>query len=1022
MPAPTNRDVPRGEGSADPTIAVSETFTPAAITVRPLTTQIEQLREALGAAAGSLASGLQTTAAIKNRMEQRKDRVVAEQEEEVREINRAKTLEVEVATERTVRLAKSAIQDMLLDPRSENPEWLLQQSTVRFQNSTVPQERDQWFSLIQESLQRREVIRRDVARDRAEDLGYAALTADNVVSAAAAELAADPQLEAELIGDGKDIPSRVENWVLSAVRDADPDIFDIPDDAPDRAERVKNRDTLIAKIINASMPVTNRLVGKYLKQVNGEDELIASRKLDGMFASALTGDLVDGPTMTQGVQEVRQVLLGHLPDPSAQELIQGSVARGLASAASGHLEKDVPLRRKAALAITRAAGLTDTESAVLLQKFEDELRRDVVGGAEDAVKERILQLSRPQIDQDPESPTFGQFTSTRADPSVAQLMALPDPESGESMYMQAGREYLSSLGIPLESEDPLIAQVFDRITDLERAALGGMRDDIRKGNQLRAFLTNSSGGSSDVAWEVSAANLSQGAGMTLDSLVRVATTVSESERAEVMSWEGQRLENVPETRNQRAQVWTSLALEHNVADKYTPSPDLIERLSNDWVQGDAEAMWNAMSYFRGVGNKHMFLQDFSKKAGPNARIALEIANHTHFQSRKPVQWAETVARAKTIINDTELIDSETRTKRIAVDEAGRRIFVKNEDGSRTYLSRQDQFLQLLFGAMAQSQVLADPQGIHPDQKFEKIIGIPDNDRSLFRRLISAGARAAYQSATFGFPAAIREIREGDPLMAVASLVFPAEAGAFAEPDPPLAVDIPPADIEASLRNAIQGIGDLNYQNIIDVGFGFMASGMPPEEAAIATVSFMGDRGLRVADLGSGPKIIFDPRGGLGPNALNFKELSLDVQAWLDSPLPDLDTIRGLNADFGDPTWHAPDFVAVKFMDIPHLLYPNRFGDPNNVRTQPLQWRLASEDASWIPGAQAGGMPLLFLTQTGSPEWVPMIDPRTGGVLVGYNWSEIDPSTGRRPDLNRVIPQHARTPFGTRPILSLDIKR
>ena len=969
MPRETLRDIPSGPGKSDPVFTQQVSVQPVNPSFRPVRDQLEKLRDVLFSAGSALAAGLAATVNQRRALDARKQHVVQQQDREIAGVQAAKDAEIKLQTQRNIERTAAASQDLQLDPRAENPEWLLQQSSVAFDNAQTQEERDIWFGVIGRARSGIKVRVRDEKRELLEDINTAAMTSFQVVQQAGIELQNDPGLQAELIGNGQNIPGRVQDWILATVREAAPDIFDVREGDPDFTERSKQRDQLMAQLIKMSNPISNRLVKQYVKEVNIQNEVTASQKIDAAFTGVLMGNHAGVEELSDSMQEIEDTLMSHMTEGGKVSLLNRSIVKAMRVAADGGLDKNIGIRIEAAEILLAASGLSDVDQANLRTQFQEDITKAVRTGYIDAAKERILTLSKPQLDSDPASPFFGQRRDDLPDPNAAQTLAL------EGGYHQVAHEYLSSIGIDIEGDNPLALVVREEAADLVSKGMRSAATAINRDRSVSSWLSNSNGGDARAAYEDSAAFMSQTpGGMDETALSRMQRFLPEDQASELNTLLGGPVENAVETRVERAVIWGSLAKEINSSIKYEIAEELQQKLGSDWTQGDQESMFNTISFYRQIQNKQKFLSEFGYKNGLSASVSLNIAANKMFKARKsgPVpEWGEVVQDAQNVMARAELLNPDSLRKP-ATDAQGRLLVTEGRNGREFPVTRRQRIVTEIMGAIQQTDLLVDPLNLSPDKDLDVYFGVPKEDRSLFGmglsllgKVLLSGPRAISIGLTGEDPFADRPRFEK-------------------------AEDSTPAEIEAFLDQSLQGFGEASLNNLVLIAAALEDAGMSQEDAIHGVVGFMANAGITIADTGSGSKLRFDPLDSLGPNRQNFKLLKNDVNTFLNRSLP-VDDFTRLNGKFRDTKarFKDPTFFAINYNHLPHLIQPDRFKSPDALDWTPPEWRFATEEAAWQQGVNNGGAPIMFLTQDANPQWVMITDSRTNMPVFGFNAAELN---------------------------------
>lgn len=262
MPQPISYPVPRGEGSLDPSLNLSVDIRTPGQALQPANARVRTGAENL---ANLIPQLTQTIGAYKQAFDQNK----RESEHQAFED------------------AKQASQQLLLNPQSDNPEWLTNQALVKYQNSATQGERDIWFSVLHEAKNESQVIQREQQHDtkllHQQNLAAANLTAQQMVDVFVEQIAADPSLQDNLTQDGTGIHKRVFDFSYDQARKADPRRFSIAENDPDRVIKTDANNDLLRELYSQTQPIAKFLQDKYLKNRDDFNVLHGANNAQGLF-------------------------------------------------------------------------------------------------------------------------------------------------------------------------------------------------------------------------------------------------------------------------------------------------------------------------------------------------------------------------------------------------------------------------------------------------------------------------------------------------------------------------------------------------------------------------------------------------------------------------------------------------------------------------------------------------------------------------------------------------------------------
>lgn len=592
MAKQTIRNIPSGVGSSDPSLAIDVNRQVPGTNVRPEGNQFQEIQTVLLGAMSDLSAGLRNAGAMQSAVDQHKASVIAKQRDEIRSVQMMQQEGLMADEQARIEKVNASRRSLIMDDRAENPEWVLQNATIQYENADTDQEKEMWFQLLQAAKsqlkQDTELKERKAEREKLEDINLSALTASQVLAEMASELQADPALQAELIGDGKDIHKRVQDWALSNAGLAAPGLFNLDKDAT--PEQIRARDQMIAQLVKQTLPIGDRLIGQYAKEIQSANESHGISRIDALYHGIQTGTVVEPWIALDTKKDISRNDFSHLTPLQQRDIDLKMAERGIEEASNLVHTQDFRVAKKAVENIIAITGLSDAEANRLRSRADDNFAKNAA-----LVYQRDLSRDQAQYTRfRPWSPgTTGELDRI-PDPEAPLKMGIPN-ESGVSQYMQTAFNSLASMGIDPSSPDLTITQVRikDRILGLAKEAETSAMKIINEVDKKQQSA------------ELAAAGNSLGKGEDLYDL-------SITTRMEQLDPEWNNTEN-RDTRRQAylrdGYQWSAIRSKHPIPKKAVTDKALA------WTSQDPEQMWNVMSFYEGLDDttRKRFLQQLGQE-------------------------------------------------------------------------------------------------------------------------------------------------------------------------------------------------------------------------------------------------------------------------------------------------------------------------------------------------------------------------------------------------------------------------
>jgi len=251
---------------------------------------------------------------------------------------------------RRVKDAQVKNMNMLLQPGSDNPEWLHRHATAEYQNAATPEEKSIWFGTIQRANAMREQQGLTQAQHetqmRKRNYDLAQQTARIELSRVADRIENDPRLRQQLIANGENIHERLIEFVIGQVAEAVPELANIRRSDPQYKLKTQMRDDLILGLTEQSRGMASRLVGEH-RQLGDESALMTyERNTSAAIDSMLHGNLDSKLAVNDFLSTIEEQMLwngGALRPSQRQAVVKNLIDETMKRL--GRLDNDLSLER-----------------------------------------------------------------------------------------------------------------------------------------------------------------------------------------------------------------------------------------------------------------------------------------------------------------------------------------------------------------------------------------------------------------------------------------------------------------------------------------------------------------------------------------------------------------------------------------------------------------------------------------------------------------------------------------------------
>jgi hypothetical protein len=323
MPKEQKTPIEKGPGSITPT------FTPPSVSValpgreqKAQPTRFERFRDAVLLAGESAALTAATEAQISRRLKAMKEKAVAE-------VERDQRLHAESAIRMQLQKATKERNDILIEGKDKSAGWTEQRLRAGLTNANSVEEQAIWMGAWERADA---LVKREDEEQEQMAFNTAARTSAQVISELQMQILEDPSLKAGLIGNGKDIGVRVQDYVLMEAMNASPSAFDLPENAtPIQRD---NRNRLIHQLMEGSFQISKRLVSEHNDQIDQANVLSGTNQIGSDLYSTLTGKQ-DITRFALQLDWAAERYFGSLAEPLRREAVKGTMQDAITKMASG---------------------------------------------------------------------------------------------------------------------------------------------------------------------------------------------------------------------------------------------------------------------------------------------------------------------------------------------------------------------------------------------------------------------------------------------------------------------------------------------------------------------------------------------------------------------------------------------------------------------------------------------------------------------------------------------------------------
>jgi len=946
--AKTERSIPRGAGADDPEFNVDVGLQAPGLANVPVQDQFSQLSSVLLSGLGNAASGLQNIAQVDAIMENKKEKVIAQQERDL-------ALSNESLLQAQFDRAKSDQRDLLMDERATNPEWLLQNAAISMDNAATEPEKELWFRLVsaaQEQLaQKQRHDETEAKRQQIEDLNLAGLAATRVIQTMSVELMNDPELQRDLIGNGQNITKRVENWVLAAATDAAGDQMALP--ANSSKEERQARDRVMANLMAQSLPISEALTRQYVKQVETANEEHATESLDALMLGMQKGQAGDDVTVRASLTHIDENYLNHLTKDQKEQFRQKYLTQAVKDAATLTFTEDVTKANKAIDSFVKNAGITPA----------DQVRAKEA--ANDLLAKSALQKFSAQVDNElaASGPIINGVRLPNTDP--VGTLGLED-SMGVSSIRKIANSFLEKSGLgpnrtDLSSSESQIRQgILEQVLQVEQqaAAAGRAAKTLQqKGNEARANLST---GDPLAMYKTNPMALTRSPeGVYQNPEIMGAIKLTGLEQ---MQWGADPavpmgvgpVAMVPETRPVRSLMSGMEAQKWNNVTAHKFPAEMLTDMASKFKSQNPEDMFDVVQFMSGLGStpRRSFLKDMSSNWDTREKLALSMMEQSLRVSNNPSgEFDQIYERVRDVMLNDKITDQSL--KQNYRDELGRMV-------------------------------------LNPESKY------PQTQREYAVSVLGTALNTQLEKA--GLP--------GLALTTQETWRNPMNLWLTTRTTETSKTPETPSEYQLAMQNAANfKEDDLNLMAAQLLSL--KSQGMSEPQAAAAVWDQVAEQGLRPMVKSGSVRFIFEPQPMLGPEGRTEEEIMGDVQKFLQQK-PDEKMQAKLQGMYNIKAGDKRAVALTNWYDAMRIADPDRFGTPGSGGVPEV--RLGYHTESWNEYASDPVQPravLLFKDRNGifSPimfdgeivsvynyDWLPKAPPKA--PLVSWGQSYPAPTVNR----------------------------
>jgi len=307
--------VERGPGSVSPDFtAPSVPVASPGPQLSPQQTDFERFRDAVVTAGRGVAAAVSARSNINARLKAMKEASVSRVEAD---------LGTAAAGLQRRRLERANLQrtEILAEAGSKGMEWAERQFRNGMVNAGSVQESQLWEQAWRGAAQQ---VSRENAEARQQAFNSAKRTMSQVSRSLQQELAINPELRDELIGDGTNIGARVQDWMLSELGG----VVDL-----DKLQE-EDADLLIHQMVEQSFGVSDGLIKVSLAQTQSANEALATQQVEADVFSTVSNTQT-AESLQKQIDVTLRDRLSHLTPDQQRDYVRGVVSTQLQEMASG---------------------------------------------------------------------------------------------------------------------------------------------------------------------------------------------------------------------------------------------------------------------------------------------------------------------------------------------------------------------------------------------------------------------------------------------------------------------------------------------------------------------------------------------------------------------------------------------------------------------------------------------------------------------------------------------------------------
>ena len=419
MPKETIIRVQTGPGSVAPkfTPPTTPVATPS-FAQREGPTDFSNFRDAILAVGRGASAVAGARSNIASRMQALKKQGVAETERLIERQNQQLQQQRQAESEQSRRA-------ILLEAEKKGPDWVERQFRSRMVNAGSREESLFWEQAWRPAAA---AVRKDSEEQFRQEFNSHVRSVADIATTLQLQIDADPATKAVLIGDGEKITSRVQDWMILKVNEAQPGVFDLQEG--DSEDKARSKDMLLHQLMQQSFKIADALISEHNGNVEKSNNILGTQQLESDFFSTMTGQQ-DPSFLSAQVEATMQNRFGHLTVEQQRAQVRIMIAGSLTALGRGAYGID------ALNNIGLATHLLDmkVDGQAIFSPAEKQRR-----------KIDLLVLAESTAKREMESEIGRLRESLLPDPNALAIMTTQDPITGRTPIDDAANRVLAEMG------------------------------------------------------------------------------------------------------------------------------------------------------------------------------------------------------------------------------------------------------------------------------------------------------------------------------------------------------------------------------------------------------------------------------------------------------------------------------------------------------------------------------------------------------------------------------------------------